>query len=378
MKGYKGFIFDTVLNQHDICNLHKERKRLRQAVEQKKKLIVYGPRNCGKTSVMQSIVIPEFRAKHKSCFVLNLDLMEVKSEEDLSKRIKIGFEKSFAESFPNKNLWNTAKQFISGLRPTLEIDPLTSQSSISITSSKGNNNTYWLEIFSIILKDIIPELPTLIVIDEFQDISFVEGAQGLMRSSLQYFNDVPIVLLGSKRHLLTKIFAVPSAPLAQFGEDLEFTPIPYNEYHNYIQERFKQKNIFLNLELSIKLQELLARSAEAINIVCDNIFSNKQDVELTWELIVDSIIKVIDSRKSRYESYLSFFSEKELEILIAIQKTGVVMQPNGKEFLRKVSVSGRSIRNIVSYLHDHSILEKIDSGYRIADPLLGIFISRYR
>ena len=375
----KSFIFETVLHAGDICNLKRERTRLDSAIKQKKKLVVYGPRNCGKTSLIQRILIPEFKRKNKKSFILNLDLMELKSEEDLSKRIKRSFEKSFSHTFPNKNLWNMAKEFISKLRPTIEIDPITSQSSISITTSESHNKIHWQDIFDIILKDIAPKIPTLIVMDEFQDIIFVDGAQGQMRSSLQYFNNIPIILLGSKRHLLSKIFAVPSAPFAQFGEDLEFHPITYKEYHDYIVERFIQKNIIISEELSTKLQDFLARVPESINIICDDILNSNSHVELTWELIVKSIVNVIDNRKSRYQSYLSFFSESEIEILVSIQKVGAVKQPNGKEFLNRVSLSGRTIRNIIKYLHDHSVIEDNNGeGYRIADPLLGLFIGWYK
>lgn len=327
---------------------------------------------------MQSIVIPGFRSKNKKSFVLNLDLMELKSEEDFSKRVKKAFERAFSESFPAKNLWNKATEFIGNLRPTIEIDPITTQTSISISSSSGNKVIDWQDIFDTILESIVPQMKTLIVMDEFQDIAFVEGLQGSMRTILQKFKNTPVILLGSKRHLLTQIFSQPSAPLANFGEDLEFQAIPYEEFHEYIQERFKERGIRLSFELSKELQDKLLRVPEAINIVCDTLLQRFQNVTLTREMILLSLISVIDSRKSRFESYLSFFSENEQEILIAIQKSGVVKQSNGKEFLKQVSLTGKSVRVIVKYLHDHSIVKLDDRGYSIADPLFGVFLARYR
>ena len=100
-----------------------------------------------------------------------------------------------------------------------------------------------MDIFDVINKSIAPQMPVLIVLDEFQDIAFIPEAQGLFRQVLQELKEIPVVFLGSKKHILSDLFAKPRAPLANTGEDLEFLPIPYNEYHSYILERFKPKKI---------------------------------------------------------------------------------------------------------------------------------------
>lgn len=372
------FQFDTILPANNICNLQKERKELLKAIEHKKKLVVYGPRNCGKTSLIQSEIVPEFRKKNKKAFILNVDLMEVKSLEAISNRIHKAFERAFSETFPTESLFDATKEFLLGLRPTIEFDPLTNVPSISFSPINKSVTTDFEKLFEIIRKSISPKIPTLIIIDEFQDIAFVEGAQGLIRNALQYFNQIPIILLGSKKHILTQIFSVPNAPLAGFGEDLEFGTISHQEYTDYIQTRFDRKKIKISFEDSQKLQDVLYRSPESINIVCNEIYNSFSDKEITWEDIANSVIKIVDKRKSRYEEYLANFTEKEELLLVALQKAQPVKQPTSMAFLNTVNISNRSVSEILKYMYNHSIVDKTAEGYRITDPLLGVYLGRYR
>ena len=93
-------------------------------------------------------------------------------------------------------------------------------------------------LFKIMREKIAPSKKNLIIImDEFQDISLVPEAAGKLREELQKFKNTPILILGSKKHLHTRMFASPNAPFADFGSDLDFKPIPHEEYHEYIQAR---------------------------------------------------------------------------------------------------------------------------------------------
>lgn len=374
----KEFIYDTIIDAENICNLNHEIKLLKEAVEANKKVVVYGPRNYGKTSVIKSIIIPYFRKIHHQSFVLFADLMEVRSEAAINARIRRSFERSFSEAFPAKNLLEKAKQFISSLSPTISIDPLTALPEISISAQNKEINTFWQDIFRNINNKIAKELPVLIVLDEFQDIAFVDGAQGLFRQVLQEFKDISIVILGSKQHLLSDIFAAPNAPLANFGEDIEFYPIEYTVYHKYMEERFVRKNLSISLENSKKLQDLMQRVPEAINIICANLLYRLNNQEIKWKDITDSLFDVLAARSSRYEKLLSFYSEAERNVLINLQKNSPLKQPNGKDFLSRVSVSQGGVRKIIKSFIDSSAIEQTAEGYRLSDPLLANYIRQYR
>ena len=195
----KRFRFDTILAAEDICNLNEERERLQAYIAQREKIVVYGPRNYGKTSLVKSVIIPEFEKKNKNSFVFFVDLMQVRNGKAVDLRMSKAFEASFAKSFPTKSLLESAKNIISSLRPSIEFDPITSQPSVSLNLAQDNDHDWWPDILANIRDGIAREYPCLLIFDEFQDLAFVDGAEGMIRNVLQEFTDVPIVIMVSKR-----------------------------------------------------------------------------------------------------------------------------------------------------------------------------------
>lgn len=374
----KGFLYDTLLDEENICNLDRERNLLGQGVNTGKKLIVYGPRNFGKTSLVKNVVIPHFQKGNNKNFVLFADLMEVKTLDSIHQRIQLGFEKAFSRSFPAKNLLETAKQFITQLRPEISMDPLTGQSSLSLGASSKKPHVPFMEILELIQKKISPKMPALIVLDEFQDIAFIPETQGLFRQSLQEFKKTPIILMGSKRHILSNLFAKPNAPLAGFGEDIEFGPIAYEDYHAYIQERFDGRKLIIDSAHAKILQDALFRVPEAMNIICADLFETHQNQAIAQKHIYQSMDRVVEKRRSRFEEWLSHFSPKEEEILTALAKVGQVKHPTAKEFLKLLSVTPRTVSLSLSHFMDNSVVVEESEGFRIADPLLFHFLKKFR
>lgn len=369
----KKFLYDTLLDEENICNLRQELAAIEGAVRKKAKLVVCGPRNSGKTSLIKNVVLARFKARHKRSFVFFADLMEVKSLDAIHRRISRGFESSFAASFPARHFMEGVKRFLTALRPQVSIDPTSGAPSISIVPQPADRQRLFDEVLEIVSR-IARERDAVVVLDEFQDIAFVDEAQGLFRKAFQEMKDVPLIVMGSKRHILSQILAKPDAPLSMFGEDIEFTPIAYEEYRAYILDRFKAQKLALGADDSRYLQDALLRNPEAINIVCAEIMSGHARKTIGKKEIDAAISAVVDKRRSRYEEYLSHFSENEESILASIARWGTVRHPNSRSFLQTVGATSRMVGIIVRQLYDRSILDKGDDGYFLTDPLLARFL----
>ncbi|MBI2342978.1 MAG: hypothetical protein HYV02_01365 [Deltaproteobacteria bacterium] len=374
----KGFYFDTILDAENICNLHAEQKALWDGIERKAKLVVYGHRNSGKTSLLKSVIIPKFRRKHKRAFVLFVDVMEVKTLASIHERIRNAFGYSFGESFPGKQFLTSVKQFLRGLRPQISVDEVTGLPTLTLGNASRPASESFSELFAIIRGKIAPQVPTLVVFDEFQDIALVEEAQGLMRQALQEFRDTPLIVMGSKQHLLAGMLAKPNAPLAGFGEDIAFGPIPYREYYHYMAERFAPHKIQISSEGSVQLQDLLHRNPEAINMVCATLVREFTHHTVTGADLHVAIDRTVENRRSRYETYLAQCSAKEERLLIVMAKETIIRQPTGKSVLKNVSVSPRGMQLIMAHLLNRSIVERSDRGYQLSDPLFQRFLQQFR
>lgn len=372
------FIHDIILNEEDICNLNREKKILTNGVEHGKKMVVYGRRNSGKTSLLKNVIIPKFEKKNKDAFVVFCDFMEVKDIDSIASRLRASFEKAFMRAFPKETFVKQIKNFLVGLRPQITVDPLTGEPSLSITSDKTGQEVALDSIFEIIGTKIAKKMKVLLVLDEFQDISFVPEAQGLFRDALQKMGKVPIVIMGSKKHLLAKMFAVPDAPFADFGVDVEFQDIPHEEYYVYCQERLKKKGIKISLENSIVWQNLMYRNPEAMNILGAHIFENFSNKTINELDIRKSIETIISERGSRYEEYIGHLLSSEQEVLIAIARFGPVQEPSSKQFIKNLKSTHATILKAVRNLENHSYIEKNQQGYQLVNPMLKYYLLKNR
>jgi len=373
----KKFHYDSLLSREDICNLTKERAAITKAIERNAKLVIYGPRNFGKTSLVKSVILPYFSSKYKTSFVFFADMMEIKSMGSLDNRISKAFESSFEKSFPAKNFMDGVKHFLGNLRPQVSLDPNSGLPSLSITSTSQEKVKSCEDIFKTILA-ISKERKTIIVLDEFQDIAFVDEAQGLFRRLFQEITDIPIIVMGSKRHILANILAKPSAPLSMFGEDIEFGPIPYGEYHEYIMERFETSGLSLSETDSTCLQDTVSRVPESINIVCSEILNEYANKKIETSDILKALHNAIEKRHSRYEEYISHFSENEESVVVAIAKMVNVKHPNSQSFLKLVKPTSRMVGIIFEQLYNKSIIDNGENGYFISDPLFAYYLKNNR
>jgi AAA+ ATPase superfamily predicted ATPase len=372
------FITDEVLQSDEICNLESELKKLKLIIKNNKKAVIYGRRNSGKTSLIQASLLPWFKENYKKSFVLNVDLLDVKDWDSISLRFQKSFESALAETFPIKTIFEKITQLATGLTPTVEIDPLSNLPTLSLQVNNKSKKLDALDILRICREKIFVDLAGLIILDEFQDIAHIAEAEAKLRTEFQKTKKLPILILGSKKHLLAKIFANPNAPFADFGVDILFSDLPYKEYYNYCMERLKGNKLTLSFENCQIWQDLMFRNAEAMNRVGQHLLENYSHCEIDEMKIRKTIFNIVESRRSRFEEYLGHFSAKEQKYLKTIAELGQLKEKSSIEIQRLSTLSHTSCLKYFNYFLDKAIIERIDDFYRLTDPFLHYSLLKFR
>ncbi|MBF0442409.1 MAG: ATP-binding protein, partial [Oligoflexales bacterium] len=245
--GEKLFFYNTLLDEGQICNQQVERENLWKGVENGSKLLVYGKRNTGKTSIVRNVIAKRWLMEHKDGFYFYVDLMGVKTLANISERMTLAFSEAYNRSFKMKSLFQSMLSILKKLRPTLELDDQGSPQ-LSLSFSPVQASMHFVEIIRHI-KLLSQKVKSLLVFDEFQDIHGTAEADALLRGELQNLDpETPVIIIGSKQHLLANLFARPKAPFASWGTHIHFQPIPYDDYHDYMEIRFKKTNLSISYE----------------------------------------------------------------------------------------------------------------------------------
>lgn len=375
----KRFVFDSVVDAENICNLEKERKKIKNGIDSGLKLLVYGKRNMGKTSLVRNVAAAQWLKRNPSGFFLYADLLGVRNTAHISERMTIAFVDAYNACFKMKSIFNKMLKVVKTIRPAIEIDEA-GRPKLSFNMGEGDKKRPFTKIIQQLDSIFTTNIPVLLVLDEFQDIALIEQAEALFRKELEQIDaNIPIVIMGSKYHLLNRIFARPSAPFFNWGTHVYFETIDYHEYWQYMQERFKQKQLSISFQNAKYLQDKMSRMPEAINRLCFALLNaHDPQREISQKDIDAGLASLVYDRRKEPENYLAGFTTAEQNVMIHLSKTEPVAHPQGKDFIQRTGLTAAGVRKILIKLEDQAVVYKEDSGYVLADPLLKQHILRFR
>ena len=117
---------------------------------------------------------------------------------------------------------------------------------------------------------------------------------------------------------------------------------------------------------------------EPANIICSAILKGSPQTEITERLISETLDKVAQDRRGRYEEQLLRYSHDEQLLLITIARYQPVAEPQSKDFLRKVSkLSSSGVRKLIGRFENEAVIYREKEGVVIADPIMRRYLTLY-
>lgn len=381
-KNIKRFIYNTLVDRANICNLTNESDQLVKALQTSDKMVIYGKRDSGKTSLIKNRVIPDWLEKTPGGMAIYAELYGVKSIEDVAEKLTIYFNKAYQTTFTIRATLKATARTLGGLRPSFAISPDGSMEASLRGEAEGSPKVE--NFFKWVVKLHKNGIPVAIILDEFQDIAFAKGAEEILREELQNLDfDIPVIVLGSKQHLLAKIFQKPKAPFFNWGKRLEIRALPIDEYNAYILERFRDHSITADSKTLENLQKTLLFNPEAINMFCSHIvhqFGDHRTDTVTLETpMIEALLKeYVSSMGGEFETYLDSYTKNEAKVLTLIAKSGTLSNPLGKDTLGSLRLSASGMRKILGKLLDHADIYRESKGLVLSKPLLMHYLRDWR
>lgn len=370
------FVYDRLLQEDEICALEKEKKLIQDHIKNKHCVRVFGRRNFGKTSLIKNVIAQKWEAQRPdSRLLIYADLYPAKTTTTFHDILTHSLNSALSGKGGFFDKLKSALSKLKSLRPTFQptSDGTSFEVKLSLSDNKPLDLTSWMES----VETLSADYELLIVFDEFQEIAKIEGLAENLRGHFQELSSFPIVLLGSKYHILNKMFANPQSPFHKWGFSVEFKPIPYQTYHSYIMQRYQQKDLRMDETTSIYLQDIMHRIPEDINRLCDYVATTYSDRSIDQAFIDHCLDGYLESYESIYSQMFYQLTKNESEIILAFTKfNGSVEEPTSKAFLKQVSLSKQGTKKIIDKLEDDGIIYRLDKKYIIAEPLFYQYLKR--
>ena len=203
-------------------------------------VVVFAPRRFGKTSLVHRTAQ---RLTTEKALVAAVDLWVTPTKEKLAARLAREIADILGISSKAKEI---ARVFGSlRIRPIVTVED---DGSFGFSFAAGHSVADVDDTLERLLRMLgetaaSRKRPVVLILDEFQEIVEIDpGLTKLMRSVFQEQPEVAHIYLGSKRHLMERIFNDQNEPLWRSAKRVELGPIPADEFKPFVREGFREND----------------------------------------------------------------------------------------------------------------------------------------
>jgi uncharacterized protein len=222
------------------------------------------------------------------------------------------------------------------------------------------------------------ELHVAIVFDEFQEIVELDPRlPALMRSVFQRQPDVAHVYLGSKRHMMDKLFNDENEPFWRSAKQIEVGLIDPDAFRPYIESQFDRSDRGLAAGVVDRVLDLTRGHPYATQELCYFLWDAVPEGFSATATDVDRALEAV--LRSEHAHFSRIWEKASRGQRLALQ--ALAAQPNepiSEEYrLRHSLPPDATVRKALRTLAADELVARETSGYRIVEPFLGEWILRF-
>jgi hypothetical protein len=372
------FRYGALALDEAFTNRERELAELVADMRNGQDVVVFGPRRYGKSSLL-------FRAVQelapRRVLVAYVDLMATPTKERLAARLAQAVHEDVAT--PLMRARERALSLFRSLRvqPTITVNPYDGSLSFGFTTGYDP-----ADVDATI--EALLELPArlaaernrrvAIVLDEFQEIVDLDPHYPkLLRAVFQTQPDVAHVYLGSKRHLLDRIFNDENEPFWRSAKQVELGPIDAGRFEPWIRARLDATDRGID-------DDALARVLELTD---GHPYATQQLLYFLWEElpvgfpasgadVERALERVVDAETSYFSLVWDAATRNERLLLAALGREPG--RPYSVDFRRRHGLASAShVQKSLAALVRRGLVRKDGGGvYRLAEPFLPRWLER--
>jgi uncharacterized protein len=342
-------------------------------------VLVYAPRRYGKSSLVLKAAQEALRRK---ALVGYVDLMKTPTKERFAAALAKTIYSDIASPI-GQALEKAAELFRDlRIRPTMEVDP--SDGSLRFSFQAGRRTTDIDETIERLLEKL-GELAAdrkrrvVIVFDEFQEVLALDKRfPNLMRAVFQAQPEVSHIYLGSKRHILERIFNDRNEPFWRSAKQLEVGMIPPAKFAAFIRARFEQTGKKID-------DDALERLFEATG---GHPYGTQELAYFTWELvpargtatpaeIEEALARVLRSEQNHFAQLWDAAPHPQRLLMLALAEEPAARIYSADYQSRHELPANPTLQTALAGLvHKEIVGRSRDGEYRIIEPFLADWLER--
>ena len=356
-----------------FCDREKETKKIISALSNDRNISLISPRRFGKTGLIHHIFY-SLKDDENTVFCFYFDIF---STQNLCEFVQI-FGKTVLGKLDNysQKTFKRISEFFKSFRPTISLDSLTGGPKISFDIRPEEAQTGLQEIFNYLKNS---GKRCYVAIDEFQQITEYpeKGVEALLRSYVQFAENIKFIFSGSKKHLMDAMFSAVNRPFYQSTQKIKLREIPMETYSVFAQNHFAKNGKTLPAPIFETIYNLVLGHTWYIQLILNQLYSLPQKKYSETDLN-KIVTEVLEEENATYKTYCELLTKGQLRVLTAIAKERKIAAITHSDFLKKYNLSAASsVKLAVKSLVDKSLILKDETGYYfVYDRFFSLWLER--
>ena len=336
-------------------------------------VVLYGPRRYGKSSLVAELTA-DLEKADIPC--VTLDVIKVPSVELFMSAY---VQKVYRKLAPVKFELRKIGELLKSLRPRLTLDSRGEAGIAFDIAGQEVGPEALTEVLDLPQKLLAKGKRAVVVLDEFQEVGDLlpgDLFERVMRSVIQRHTRVSYIFLGSRYHMLRRMFTDHNRPFYKSALTVLLDKPPVEESIRFVVSRFRS----CGLKVREDAAALLVAKAENIPYFIQQIGFEvfravTEDSRKTVEEndVVSAHIRLAGLNRDQYEQLMLTFSmaQKKLLVALAHENTHEFDDAYRKRFLLG---SSSTVNSAKRKLMEDGHIEQFANECRIADPFFAEFL----
>jgi len=370
------FRYGALALDEAFTNRETEIRELTRDILNGQDVVVLAPRRYGKTSLVWRVIQEVVK---KKVLVAQVNLMTTPTKERLAEKLADTIHENIASALfrARERLRIFADLRI---RPIVTIDPDTGAPSFSFDAGHPRQDVdATIERLLELPGQLAAERKrkVALVFDEFQEVVSIDpDLPKLMRSVFQEQPEVAHVYLGSKRHMMERIFNDENEPFWRSARQMELGVIAPERFEGYLAESFERTGKKIAAETIATVLETTGGHPYATQELCYFLWEETPKGRVAkLDAYERALADVLRAEHAHFELIWDQASSVQRLTLQALaEERG---RPLSGDYRRRHKLPGAStIQRALQALTRNELVARTDNEYRIAEPFLADWLRR--
>ena len=331
------FIINNYESKDLFCDREEELQLILRNCLNRANMTLISQRRFGKTGLIFRL-FDEIKEAYPSIYVVYVDIL---ASDNMDGFINL-FAEAVLSAIPEKSsLGKRLLNYIKSLRPLVTYDALTGQPQLQIGYQNTQEKEYTLRgLFEFLDSQ---NIPIVIAFDEFQQIREYpeQNMEALLRTYIQQCKNLTFIFSGSKKHIMTDIFANERKPFYASTAFVSLGKISEESYSDFIRRLYAKGKRSITDEALQFILYWTCRVTYYTQRLCHSLYTNgKKTIDLAE--VKSACNQLLKESESVYLQYRQMLTDKQWKYLIAVAKEGSVRQITAADFLKRYQIGGAS------------------------------------